>query len=357
MSSDLVALLYLVAGVLFILALRGLSSPETSRRGNYLGMAGMAIAVLTTLAVAAPDAASDLGDDYWWHRGRRRHRRGDRAAHPHDGDAGAGRGVPFAGRPGGGAGGGGRLLRAGSLRHRRARRDPHAKPGRDVARHGHRRHHLHRLDHRLPQAFRPHVGQADHPAGAPSPEYGPRARAGRLHRHVLPRPVAGVFLGDRGSVLPARHPDHRAHRRRRHAGGDLDAELLFGVGGGRHRLHAWQFGADHHRRAGRLVGRDPLLHHVQGDEPLLHQRDPRRLRRRGCRPRRGRRAEAGQARLGRGRRLSDEECQQGDHRARLRHGGGAGAARLARDGRRAEEGRASRSNMRSIRWRAACRVT
>ena len=54
MSPDLVALLYLVAGVLFILALRGLSSPETSRRGNYLGMVGMAIAVLTTLAVARP---------------------------------------------------------------------------------------------------------------------------------------------------------------------------------------------------------------------------------------------------------------------------------------------------------------
>src|SRR5262249_61679675 len=54
MSSDLVALLYLVAGVLFILALRGLSSPETSRRGNYLGMTGMAIAVATTLAVARP---------------------------------------------------------------------------------------------------------------------------------------------------------------------------------------------------------------------------------------------------------------------------------------------------------------
>ena len=52
MSSNLVALLYLVAGVLFILALRGLSSPETSRRGNYLGMTGMAIAVFTTLAVA-----------------------------------------------------------------------------------------------------------------------------------------------------------------------------------------------------------------------------------------------------------------------------------------------------------------
>jgi NAD(P) transhydrogenase subunit beta len=55
MSADLVALLYLVAGVLFILALRGLSSPETSRQGNYFGMTGMAIAVVTTLAVARPE--------------------------------------------------------------------------------------------------------------------------------------------------------------------------------------------------------------------------------------------------------------------------------------------------------------
>ncbi|MGH6736004.1 MAG: NAD(P)(+) transhydrogenase (Re/Si-specific) subunit beta [Methyloceanibacter sp.] len=55
MSPGLVALLYLASGVLFILALRGLSSPETSRRGNYMGMAGMAIAVVTTLAVARPE--------------------------------------------------------------------------------------------------------------------------------------------------------------------------------------------------------------------------------------------------------------------------------------------------------------
>jgi NAD(P) transhydrogenase subunit beta len=55
MNADLAALLYLAAGVLFILALRGLSSPVTSRRGNYLGMTGMAIAVLTTLAVARPE--------------------------------------------------------------------------------------------------------------------------------------------------------------------------------------------------------------------------------------------------------------------------------------------------------------
>jgi proton-translocating NAD(P)+ transhydrogenase subunit beta len=48
MSSNVVALLYLAAGVLFILALRGLSSPVSSRRGNMLGMAGMTIAILTT---------------------------------------------------------------------------------------------------------------------------------------------------------------------------------------------------------------------------------------------------------------------------------------------------------------------
>ena len=53
-NANLAAVLYLVAGVLFILALRGLSNPESSRQGNYFGIAGMAIAVLTTLAIAAP---------------------------------------------------------------------------------------------------------------------------------------------------------------------------------------------------------------------------------------------------------------------------------------------------------------
>ncbi|MCH8111047.1 MAG: NAD(P)(+) transhydrogenase (Re/Si-specific) subunit beta [Proteobacteria bacterium] len=50
MSPDLSAAAYLIAGVLFILALRGLSSPETARRGNLLGVIGMVIAVATTLA-------------------------------------------------------------------------------------------------------------------------------------------------------------------------------------------------------------------------------------------------------------------------------------------------------------------
>src|SRR6201989_2182557 len=54
MNANLSAILYLVAGVLFILSLRGLSSPATSRRGNLLGMIGMAIAVATTLANHPP---------------------------------------------------------------------------------------------------------------------------------------------------------------------------------------------------------------------------------------------------------------------------------------------------------------
>ena len=50
-SQNISTLLYLASGVLFIVALRGLSSPDTSRRGNLFGMAGMVIAVATTLAL------------------------------------------------------------------------------------------------------------------------------------------------------------------------------------------------------------------------------------------------------------------------------------------------------------------
>ncbi len=47
-SSNLSAIFYLVSGILFILALRGLSSPDTSRQGNYFGIAGMIIAIVVT---------------------------------------------------------------------------------------------------------------------------------------------------------------------------------------------------------------------------------------------------------------------------------------------------------------------
>jgi len=53
MSANQLTLWYLVASICFILALKGLSSPTTARRGNAFGMAGMTIAVLTTIAVVA----------------------------------------------------------------------------------------------------------------------------------------------------------------------------------------------------------------------------------------------------------------------------------------------------------------
>ncbi len=101
-TPNLAAVLYLVAGVLFIYALRGLSHPETSRGGNRYGMLGMTIAVLTTLALLkSPSALS------WlliarrpWHR--RHHRRHHRAQDPDDADAGTRRGIPLPRRPRGG---------------------------------------------------------------------------------------------------------------------------------------------------------------------------------------------------------------------------------------------------------------
>jgi H+-translocating NAD(P) transhydrogenase subunit beta len=61
MSANIAALLYLVSGILFILALRGLSSPASSRRGNRCGMIGMAIAIVTTLAYQLPAGAFAWG--------------------------------------------------------------------------------------------------------------------------------------------------------------------------------------------------------------------------------------------------------------------------------------------------------
>ena len=60
MNASIAALAYLAAGVLFILSLRGLSSPETSRRGNTLGMIGMALAVGVTLLTLGASGALDM---------------------------------------------------------------------------------------------------------------------------------------------------------------------------------------------------------------------------------------------------------------------------------------------------------
>jgi NAD(P) transhydrogenase subunit beta len=61
MKADIAALLYLAAGVLFILALKGLSSPASSRAGNRNGMIGMTIAILTTFWVAGVSDALTWG--------------------------------------------------------------------------------------------------------------------------------------------------------------------------------------------------------------------------------------------------------------------------------------------------------
>ena len=58
MNANIAAVLYLVSGVLFILSLRGLSSPATSRKGNLYGMVGMTLAILVTLALAKPSLGS-----------------------------------------------------------------------------------------------------------------------------------------------------------------------------------------------------------------------------------------------------------------------------------------------------------
>src|SRR6056300_1530832 len=56
MGASISAYLYLVAAVMFIMALRGLSSPETARIGNFYGMGGMAIAIITTISM--PDVVN-----------------------------------------------------------------------------------------------------------------------------------------------------------------------------------------------------------------------------------------------------------------------------------------------------------
>ena len=188
MNANIAALLYLVAGVLFILALRGLSSPASSRQGNMFGMIGMTIAVLTTLALHPPGSVRRLAAGHARHRSRRRHRRGDRAPRADDLDAGTGRGLPFAGRHGRGAGRGGRVLCADGIRHRHGRQHPQVEPRRNGARRRDRRHHLHRLGDRIPETLRPHERRAD-PAARP-PRHQHRARAGADLLHLRARRIA-----------------------------------------------------------------------------------------------------------------------------------------------------------------------
>ena len=266
MSANQVALWYLVASVCFILALKGLSHPSTARRGNALGIAGMAIAVVVTLALVYSTtrnvgmilAGIAVGGTIGAVVAKRVQmtQMPELVAAMHSlvglaavliAVAAINNPVSF-GLPGG---------------------DPDGQQARALHRHLHRRDHVLRVGHRLRQAVGPHqerAGRLRRPAPAQ-----PRAgdRDDRLRHLVLHGRRLDAVHRDDGDRVPARRADHHPHRRRRHAGGDLDAEQLLGLGGGRHRLLAQQPDADHRRVAGRLLRRDPLVHHVQGDEPQL----------------------------------------------------------------------------------------
>ncbi len=287
MSANLAALAYLIAGVLFILALRGLSHPDSSRRGNLFGMIGMLIAVATTLAAHPPAGLGAWGLVA--------------LAVVIGGGTGAviARRVPMTSMPELVAafhslvGMAAVLVAAGAL---------YAPAAFDIG----TEHNIHGQS-----LIEMSLGVAIGAITFTGSVIAFLKLSGRMSgkpitlpgRHVINIALAialvalivwffeaqlyARLLADRCGLVPARCPDHHPDRRRGYAGRDLDAQFVFRLGGRRHRLHAGKFGANHHRRAGRFLGRDPVLHHVQGHEPLVHLRDPRRLWRRGRGSRRG----------------------------------------------------------------------
>ena len=227
---------------------------------------------------------------------------------------------------------------------------------RGVHRGVHRRGDLHRLDRGVPQAVRPDQVQ---PADAAGQERAEPRRPGRVRgpdRLVRDRPAA-VAAG-RG------HPDRagaglapgRLHRRRRHAGGRVDAEQLLRLGGGRVRVPARERPADHHRRPGRLLGCLPVLHHVPGDEPLVHLRDRRRLRHRGRPGRRQGLRRAPRDHRRRGGRAA-RRGRHRDHHPRLRDGRRPGPVRRRRADPQAPRPRRQRPVRHPPRRRPAARAT
>src|ERR1700720_1035617 len=289
MSEHLSAFFYLIASVCFILALRGLSSPVTARVGNIYGIAGMLIAVVTTLltphvvsfwliilgiliggtigtfvalriqmtalpqlvaafhslvglaAVCVAAAAFTYPELYGI--GVRGSIHGSSLVEMALGMAiGA---ITFTGSVR-------RLRQIAGPRHRPAIGLPGAASGQRRARR--------------------------------AADFADRAlRLDRSGARLLAAPLG---------VVGARLSADRADRRGRHAGRDLDAELVLGMGRCRHRLYSVEQPPDRDRGSRRLVGRDPQLHHVQGHEPLNLQCGPGRVRHRrrhGCRGGRRRR--------------------------------------------------------------------
>ena len=122
----------------------------------------------------------------------------------------------------------------------------------------------------------------------------PRGARHVRRAHGLVRHRPGAVAARRGdhARAAARLAPGRVDRRRRHARGHLDAEQLLGLGGCRCGLPARQRPAHRHRCARRLLGCLPVVHHVQGDEPLVHLGDRRWIRHRRAHLERRRRGRA-----------------------------------------------------------------
>ncbi len=173
---------------------------------------------------------------------------------------------------------------------------------------------------------------ADRRRRAASPSSASDRRAGR--RTLFPRDHRARAALRRA----ADHPD----RRRRHADRHRDPELLRRPLRGGDGLRARQQAAHHRRRARRVERPHPVDHHVQGDEPLVHQRAVR-----GVRPGPAGQAAGGEqkvykAETAEGARPDAGAGQLGRDHPRLRHGRGAGAAPGPRAVRPAQEARHQR---------------
>ena len=161
-----------------------------------------------------------------------------------------------------------------------------ASTRRGLHRRVHRRGHLHRLDRRVPQAVGPHqVHAADAARARTSLNVGALVAFVALTVWFVITPQLWLLIVGHRARAAARLAPRRLDRRRRHARRRVDAQQLLRLGRGGVGLPARQRPADRHRRARRLLRCLPVLHHVQGDEPVVHLRHRRRLRHRG-RPRR-----------------------------------------------------------------------
>ena len=290
---------YIVAALLFILALAGLSHHESAQGwATPSASAGMTVALVATIALAVDRDISGIGLALLVGRdaGRGRDRSVACPGGRDDRDARADRPAALVRRSGRGAG---RLER---LPARRGATPTAPRPSPAAS------------CRTCPGSTPPRWSSVSSSARSPSPGSivaflklsarikSTSADAARQERSepralvafaaltvwFVDRPAA--VAADRGHAARAAAglAPGRLDRRRRHAGRGVDAEQLLRVGRRRVRLPARERPADHHRRPGRLLGCLPVLHHVQGDEPLVHLRHRRRVRHRG-RPGRGHR--------------------------------------------------------------------